>query len=89
MLRYIIIFFIVYFVFKLLKKLLFVGWQEKRQIYKNQTAATTGEDLVEDPNCHTYIPVSSAYKAIHEGKTLYFCSKKCLKEYTVNQKKEV
>lgn len=40
-----------------------------------------GEDLVEDPLCHTYIPVSNAWKATVDGKTLYFCSQKCLDQY--------
>jgi YHS domain-containing protein len=39
------------------------------------------EDLVEDPCCHTYIPVSSACKFLYDGKPVYFCSQKCLEEY--------
>ena len=45
-----------------------------------------GEDLVEDPLCHTYVPVTHARKAEIEGKTVYFCSEKCLKKYTSEQK---
>ncbi len=45
-----------------------------------------GEDLVEDPLCHTYIPVSNAWKATVDGKTLYFCSRKCLDRY--NEQRE-
>jgi YHS domain-containing protein len=41
----------------------------------------TGEDLVEDPFCHTYVPVTHAHKLAIEGKTVYFCSEKCLKQY--------
>jgi hypothetical protein len=29
----------------------------------------TGEDLVEDPFCHTYVPVTHAHKVDIEGKT--------------------
>jgi YHS domain-containing protein len=43
--------------------------------------SVTGEELVEDPVCHTYIPVSSAIKLESKGKTLYFCSQKCLEKY--------
>jgi len=52
---------------------------------KNLPAA--GEDLVEDPLCHTYVPMSNAYRASIEGKTLYFCSRKCLETYTEEQRK--
>ncbi|MBN1957442.1 MAG: YHS domain-containing protein [Desulfuromonadales bacterium] len=40
-----------------------------------------GETMVEDPHCGTYVPQSDAFKATIAGKQLYFCSKKCLKEY--------
>jgi YHS domain-containing protein len=40
-----------------------------------------GEDLVEDPICHTYIPVGHACRTEIEGKTVYFCSQKCLEQY--------
>ena len=43
------------------------------------------EDLVEDPLCHTYVPVSHARKFEIGGKTVYFCSEKCLKRYTSQQ----
>jgi YHS domain-containing protein len=46
----------------------------------------TGEDLVEDPFCHTYVPVTHAHKVDIEGKTVYFCSEKCLKQYTLGKK---
>ncbi len=52
---------------------------------KNLPAA--GEDLVEDPLCHTYVPVSHACRVSIEGKTLYFCSQKCLETYTEKQRK--
>jgi YHS domain-containing protein len=52
---------------------------------KNLPAA--GEDLVEDPLCHTYVPVSHAYRATIEGKTLHFCSRKCLEKYTEDRRK--
>jgi YHS domain-containing protein len=39
------------------------------------------EELVEDPLCHTYVPVSQAIRTEIDGKTLYFCSRKCLEQY--------
>jgi len=36
---------------------------------------------VEDPHCHTYVPVNEAYRVSVNGKTLYFCSKECYKKF--------
>ena len=47
-----------------------------------------GEDLVEDPYCHTYVPLSSAYKVSLDGKTAYFCSQKCFEMYRKTQEGE-
>jgi YHS domain-containing protein len=40
-----------------------------------------GEELVEDPQCHTYIPLSQAVRTEIDGKTVCFCSRKCLEQY--------
>ena len=49
-----------------------------------------GMDLVEDPICHTYIPLESAYeKALSdEGKFVYFCSAACFNEYKKKNQQE-
>jgi YHS domain-containing protein len=41
----------------------------------------TGEELVEDPHCHAYVPVSQTVRTEIDGKTVYFCSQKCLEQY--------
>ncbi len=46
------------------------------------TAKTSiGEDMVKDPNCNIYIPLKSAIVANIKGKSHYFCSKECEKEF--------
>lgn len=47
-----------------------------------------GEDLVEDPYCHTYLPVSSAYQVSIEGKPLCFCSRECFERYRVQKERQ-
>jgi YHS domain-containing protein len=49
-----------------------------------------GVDLVEDPICHTYIPLSSVHKKVvrEDGETVYFCSQKCFEEYRRQTKQE-
>jgi len=39
------------------------------------------EELVEDLNCHTYIPQSQAVRKEISGRIYYFCSDKCSEEY--------
>jgi YHS domain-containing protein len=62
------------------------GWKKVTGPSRNNLPAA-GEDLVEDPLCHTYLPVSHACRLSIEGKTLYFCSRKCLETYTEEQRK--
>ena len=45
-----------------------------------------GEDLVEDPLCHTYVPVGDSCQTEIDGKTVYFCSQKCLEQYKWERK---
>ncbi len=66
---------IIYLLYKIVR-----GWKSIAGPTKKNLPAS-GEDLVEDPLCHTYVPVSDACRASIEGKTLYFCSRKCLEAY--------
>jgi YHS domain-containing protein len=49
--------------------------------------AVAGEELVEDPHCHTYVPIGDACRTQIEGKTVYFCSPKCLQQYKSEKKR--
>ena len=62
------------------------GWKAVSGPTKKNLPAA-GEDLVEDPLCHTYVPVSHACRVSIEGKTVYFCSRKCLDRYTEERRK--
>ncbi len=59
---------------------------DRQQIKTVKNRPTVGEDLVEDPNCHTYVPVSQAYSKEIGGKNHYFCSKECYETY-ISEKK--
>jgi YHS domain-containing protein len=79
-LRLIIGILVVYLLYKLIR-----GWNARQGKSKNNFPAA-GEDLVEDPLCHAYVPVSSACRMSIKGKNLYFCSQKCLDEYSEKRK---
>ena len=40
-----------------------------------------GEEMVRDPQCGVYVPVSSALKKKIKGEEVYFCSRECGEEY--------
>ncbi|MBE9546338.1 MAG: hypothetical protein IMF10_02425 [Proteobacteria bacterium] len=67
-----------------LAKGLFLPSAKQRDKFPERPASIGGEDLVEDPYCHTYVPISDAYKASLNGKTVYFCSKECFEKYKAN-----
>lgn len=48
---------------------------------RDQQTAGRPEDLVEDPNCHTYIPMGEACTLNRDDKTYYFCSRRCMEDY--------
>jgi uncharacterized protein len=58
---------------------------DKKENLRSKSSSGEGEDLMEDPVCHTYIPVSQAYKREISGRDFYFCSKECSDKYTGNK----
>ena len=75
MIRLIIYFAIIYFAINLIKALIS---PKKSAKSKNNNS---GEDMVEDPCCGTFIPKSSALEKKLGGEKLYFCSKDCWQQY--------
>lgn len=75
MIRLIIYFAIIYFAINLIKAL--ISPRNSNQSKHNNS----GEDMVEDPYCRTFIPKSSAIEKKSGGEKLYFCSKECWQQY--------
>lgn len=76
---------LIYLLFKIINAV------KRRKIGENEnlhyrSSTGQGEDLMEDPVCHTYVPVSQAYKREISGKNYYFCSKECAEKYTIEKK---
>jgi len=89
LIRLIIILILIYLLYRIIK--LFhrsrTASVSSQQIKKVKNMTPVGEDLVEDPHCHTYVPVSQAYRKEIGGKSYYFCSKECYETY-VSEKKQ-
>lgn len=86
--RFIIIMILTYIGFKFLKGLFAPKETNYQQMSGQRAQSASGEDLVEDPYCHTYIPLSNALSTSMQGKAVYFCSKKCLEAFTALQDKK-
>jgi YHS domain-containing protein len=72
-----------FFVYSMLSGLMRQGTGRQK---KNGNRSREGEQMVADPQCGTYIPISDSVKATINGQLHYFCSKKCLREYKKTQK---
>jgi YHS domain-containing protein len=52
----------------------------------------TGEPMVQDPQCRTYLPKSAAVRAEIDGQEHYFCGRSCAERYreasAVSQREE-
>ncbi|PKN60560.1 MAG: hypothetical protein CVU53_02495 [Deltaproteobacteria bacterium HGW-Deltaproteobacteria-11] len=71
---------IFYLLYRIARWLFLSSARISEPIPNRQRPAIT-EDLVEDPCCHAYLPASQAYQASIEGKTEYFCSEKCYRNF--------
>ena len=78
---FIILIYLLYKIFKTIRKLKLA----KVNNYQFKSSPVRGEDLVEDTACHTYIPLSQAYRKEISGNTHYFCSKRCCEKYELEK----
>ncbi len=62
-----------YFVFRFIQKARLFGGRK----YENDEPGGTVDEMVQDPNCLTYIPKGNAVKKNIGGETFFFCSRAC------------
>ena len=78
------------FLFYLLYRLLTKGGQKEGRVSaggrKNQPLSH--DVLVEDPECHVYIPRGQAVTLLDKGTTHYFCSDTCRQKYAEKLKND-
>jgi YHS domain-containing protein len=86
MFRFFVFIILIYVLYKVIKN---VGKlkPEKKENYQFKASPDGGEDLVEDPVCHTYVPLSQAVKKEISGMDYYFCSKQCSEKYELGKNK--
>ena len=85
MFRFFVFITLIYLLYKVIKT---VGKLKpaENENYQFKASSVGGEDLVEDPVCHTYVPLSQAFKKEISGNNYYFCSKQCSEKYELGKK---
>jgi YHS domain-containing protein len=86
MFRFFVFIILIYVLYKVIKN---IGQlkPEKNENYQFKQSPVGGEDLIEDPVCHTYVPLSQAFKKEISGNDYYFCSKLCSEKYVSEKNK--
>jgi len=79
--RYLILFALMYLCYYVLKKAVLPALRTYKQ-FKRHHKSTADKEMVQDPHCQTYIPKETALRATIGGEAYYFCSQKCLEEFT-------
>ena len=72
MLRLLFFGILAYFVFRFVQKMRLSGGRDR-----GNTALGRVDEMVQDPNCMTYIPKSGAIRKSVDGEAHFFCSQAC------------
>jgi YHS domain-containing protein len=86
MFRFFVFIILIYFLYKIIKTVRQTKPAENKN-YQFKSSEAGREDLVEDPVCHTYVPLSQAVKKEISGNDYYFCSKQCSEKYELGKNK--
>jgi uncharacterized protein len=81
MYRLIILFILIYILYRLLKGVFKMGGKN----YHKDSAGMISE-MVQDPYCKTYIPRGEAYRKVLDGREIFFCSKECAEKFELEEK---
>ncbi|APG28302.1 hypothetical protein A7E78_10850 [Syntrophotalea acetylenivorans] len=71
-LQFLLLFWVFYALVKLLR-----GSTKRRSPKPEPEKTEAGEEMIQDPQCGTYVPRSLAVELVTDGRTYHFCSEKC------------
>jgi YHS domain-containing protein len=72
---------LMYLLYRICRRLFLPSGKKVKPLPNDRGEGGQGEELVEDPVCHTYLPISQAHEFTDHGRTHYFCSEKCLEQF--------
>jgi uncharacterized protein len=76
MIRYLILLILGYIVYRTIKAI----FRPKEELSRGQDRGVIDE-MVQDPQCKTYVPKREAVKRIFAGETHFFCSDACADKF--------
>ena len=74
--RFLILIFLGYLLFRIIKGVLGAG----TQVEQSENGGPIDE-MVQDPYCKTYIPLRDARRYVINGTEFFFCSKECAEKF--------
>lgn len=85
--RLLIIFFLIYLLYRGLKNWLLTNITNGRSKEKEPPLTNVDDIMVQDPFCKVYFPKRDGVRLVFEGERLYFCSAKCRDRFLLERKK--
>jgi YHS domain-containing protein len=85
-LRFFIAAVFLYVLYRVVRTIFLPPVKKVKPLSTQEAMERQGEDLVEDPCCHSYLPVSQAFITEIDGVKHYFCSIKCQEDYKMKVK---
>ena len=80
-LRFLIAAILLYLLYRIGRRFFLPAGKKVKPLSQKQQKEGRVEDLVEDPQCHAYVPLGQACALDRDGKTYYFCSQTCLEQF--------
>jgi len=84
--RIILVAVIAFLLYRLIRVFLRLPGGTKRPSFPRSGSPEKSEDMVKDPWCGVYVPLSEAKGLTVAGKRFYFCSRECMDKYREENK---
>ncbi len=85
MLRLLIIIFLIYLLYRVVRRYLGPVRTNRQQNIRDSEGETVDE-MVQDPACGTYIPRRDAHRKVIGGREYFFCSRECEERFEREQR---
>ena len=78
--RFLLLLFLFFLVYRLVKGLL-INREDSKSSLPESSSQIGSKEMVKDPQCNTYIPKDEAISYRIRGQSYYFCSKECAQRF--------
>lgn len=81
MIRFLLVLLILYLIYSVLKTVIRAAVRGYREDEKGRSKKIMGDEMVLDPECHTYVVKDRAVTRHIQGTLTHFCSDACARRY--------